>query len=98
VNVYGVTFGNDPKVRADASPINHVRSGLPPFLILTAENELPTLGPMAEEFHQALKAKGNFSELLKIEGRNHSSILFSAIQVDDPVARVMMGFIKKHMR
>src|SRR5262249_14555624 len=36
LNVFGPMFGNDPQVRADASPINHVRPGLSPFLILSA--------------------------------------------------------------
>ncbi|MCI0683817.1 MAG: hypothetical protein L0Y71_17060 [Gemmataceae bacterium] len=27
VNVYGAAFGRDPKVRAQASPVNHVREG-----------------------------------------------------------------------
>ena len=98
VNVYGAAFGRDLKVRADASPINHVRGGLPPFLILTAENDLPTLGPMAEEFHRALKAKGNSAELLRIEGRNHNSILFNAVQVQDPVAQAMIDFVKRNTR
>jgi acetyl esterase/lipase len=95
VNVYGAAFGNDAKVRAEASPIHHVREGLPPFLILTAEHELPTLAAMADDFHRALKAKGNRSERRRIEGRNHSSILFSAIRVDDPVARAVVEFVRK---
>ena len=95
VNVYGAAFGNDAKVRADASPIQHVRAGLPPFLILTAELELPTLAGTADEFHRALKAKGNQSERRRIEGRNHSSILFSAIRVDDPVAQAVTEFVGK---
>lgn len=98
VNVYGVAFGNDARVRKEASPIHHVRAGLPPFLILTAQNDLPTLGPMAEEFHRALTAKGNQADLLRVEGRNHNSIIFSAIEVQDPVARAMVGFVKKHIR
>jgi len=30
-------FGNDHGVRAQASPVNHVRAGVPPFLLLNAE-------------------------------------------------------------
>jgi acetyl esterase/lipase len=36
VNVFGLAFGDDPDARADASPINHVRPGLPPFLLVCA--------------------------------------------------------------
>jgi acetyl esterase/lipase len=45
LNVFGPAFGDDPQVRAAASPINHVRPGLPPFLIISAEKDLPTLPP-----------------------------------------------------
>jgi acetyl esterase/lipase len=98
VNVYGAAFGADAKVRAQASPVIHVRAGLPPFLILTAENDLPTLGPMAEEFHRALADQGNQADFLRIENRNHNSIIFSAIQVQDPVARAIVGFVEKRTR
>lgn len=98
VDVYSAAFGRDPKVRADASPVKHARAGLPPFLILTAENDLPTLAPMAEEFHQALVAKDNDAKLVRVANRNHNSGIFSAIQVDDPVARAMLDFVKKHSK
>ena len=38
--------------------LTHVRRGLPPFLILVAEKDLPTLPEMAAEFHQALLREG----------------------------------------
>jgi acetyl esterase/lipase len=43
LNVFGPAFGNDSLVRESASPLSHVRPGLPPFLIFSAEQELPTL-------------------------------------------------------
>jgi acetyl esterase/lipase len=98
VDVYSAAFGRDAKVRAAASPVTHVRPGLPPFLILTAQNDLPTLGAMAEEFHHALKEKDCRAELLRVENRNHNSIMFSAIRVDDPVARAVVEFVRKHGR
>ncbi len=57
LNVFGAAFGDDPETRADASPITHVRPGLPPFLIFNAERDLPTLTLMAEEFDQALRLR-----------------------------------------
>src|SRR5262249_26723519 len=93
---YGPVFGDDPKVRAQASPLTHVRRGLPPFLILTAEHDLPSLAGMAEEFHQALRREGCDATLLKVEKRNHSSGMFSAISLDDAAARAILEFVKKH--
>jgi acetyl esterase/lipase len=96
VNVFGPAFGNDPQVRADASPVNHVRPGLPPFLILSAEKDLPTLPKMAEEFHQALVEQGCEAEFLRVAGRNHNSIVFRAVEPEDPVARAVRDFIRSH--
>jgi acetyl esterase/lipase len=95
VNVFGPVFGDDPKVRAAASPINHVRPGLPPFLLLNAENDLPTLPGMAEEFRDELQKAGCEVRWLTVRGRNHNSIMFRAIERDDPVAAAMLDFVRK---
>jgi acetyl esterase/lipase len=93
LNVFGPAFGDDPRMRADASPVGHVRPGLPPFLIFSAENDLPTLPAMAEEFHQALRAQGCDARLVKVPDRNHNSILFRAVEPTDPVARALIEFV-----
>src|SRR5262249_1171787 len=59
VNPFGLVFGSDEGVRKQASPIEHVRRGLPPFLLLTAEDEVPSLPNMAEDFEAALRRTGN---------------------------------------
>lgn len=96
VNVYGPAFGDDPEVRENASPLSHVRPGLPPFLIVTAEKDLPTLAGMAEELRQALVRRGCEATLLRAPGRNHNSVMFRAVSADDPVARAMLAFIRRH--
>jgi acetyl esterase/lipase len=96
LNVFGPAFGNDPRIREEASPIHHVRPGLPPFLILYAENDLPTLPAMAERFCQALRDQGCSARVLQVPGRNHNSILFHAIRADDPVAEAMLAFLHGH--
>jgi acetyl esterase/lipase len=95
VNVFGPAFGDDPKVRAAASPVNHVHPGLPPFLLLNAENDLPTLPEMADEFAEALRKAGGDVRQLTVRGRNHNSIMFRAIERDDPAAAAMLEFIKQ---
>jgi acetyl esterase/lipase len=94
VNVFGPAFGNDARARENASPLRHVRPGLPPFLILYAEQELPTLAGMAVQFHRALRDRGCEAHLVRVENRNHNSIMFRAIEVEDPVARALVDFIR----
>jgi acetyl esterase/lipase len=96
LNVFGPAFGDDPAARADASPLNHVRPGLPPFLLCCAGNDLPTLPGMAEDFCQALRRQGVQAHLLRVEGRNHCSLMYRAITADDPVGRAMLDFVREH--
>jgi acetyl esterase/lipase len=96
VDVFGLAFGDDPETRQDASPVNHVRPGLPPFLILSAENDLPMLPGMAQEFHWALLDQGCEARLFTVRDRNHNSIMIRAIEPQDPVAHAMLEFIREH--
>ena len=95
VDPYASAFGDDPAVRRDASPIFHVRRGLPPFLLVHAEDDLPTLPEMALDFHRALVEKGVPSELVCAARRNHSSGFLHAVSADDPVGAAMLAFIAK---
>lgn len=96
INVFGPAFGDDPGVRERASPLRHVRPGLPPFLIVSAENDLPTLPTEAEVFHRALVEQGSDVRLLKVKDRNHSSILYRACEAHDPVGGAILAFIRQH--
>lgn len=96
VNVYGLVFGDDPKVRAAASPVNHVHPGLPPFLLINAENDLPTLTDMADEFCHALEGAGCDVRAMRIARRNHSSVMFHAVSTNDPVAQAVVNFVWQH--
>jgi acetyl esterase/lipase len=95
VNVFGPVFGEDPQARLAASPIHYVRPGLPPFLFLNAEKDLPLLPKMAEEMHEALLKAGCDSRLLRIERRNHNSICFHAVETNDPAAKAILEFIRE---
>lgn len=96
VNVYGLAFGQDPKVRADASPVNHVRPGLPPFLLINGDHDLPTLAAMTDEFQHALIAQGCDVQVLKVKNRNHNSVMFHAVTPDDPVAQAILEFVRRY--
>jgi acetyl esterase/lipase len=98
VSPFSPIFGDGPKMREAASPITYVRPGLPPFRILYAEHELPTLAPIAEEFGKALKENGCEVEVRNIRHRSHQNIIFHATSLDDPVAEAMLDFIRQHAR
>jgi arylformamidase len=92
--IFDVPFGKDPSVRRHASPINHVAAGLPPFLIMYGDHDLPSCDrPGAEAFGKALRSSGCWAEVCEIRERNHFSILWSAISDTDPVTQSMLSFI-----
>jgi acetyl esterase/lipase len=95
VDVFGTAFGEDAKARAEASPRKHVRPGLPPFLLLCAEKELPTLTEMAKAFDERLRQQGCASRLVIVPGSNHNSIVFRAVEPADPAAKAMVEFIRE---
>ncbi len=98
INFFAAAFGDDPDVRAAASPLTHVRPGLPPFLLFSAEKDLPTLPAGAGDFCAALREVGCDACRITVMGRNHNSILFRATEADDPVARAMLEFIHRYAR
>ncbi|MCI0637816.1 MAG: alpha/beta hydrolase [Gemmataceae bacterium] len=96
LNIFGPAFGDDPEVREQASPITHVRAGMPPILLVSAENDLPTLPEMAKNFQEALAENGCEVKLLRVQNRSHNSILFRAISMSDPVGRAVVEFVRKN--
>jgi acetyl esterase/lipase len=96
VNPFRLAFGSDPKARERASPLAHVRKGLPPFLLLYAWKEVPGLAGQAEDFATALRKAGNEVECREMAGTGHRTILFHLGGRDDRVGKTILGFIHKH--
>ncbi len=95
LNPFRLVFGDDREVCRLASPLAHVRPGLPPFLILYAEAELPLLADMARDFAHALRRQGVTVELDEVPGRSHNDIVFH-LDEDDAAARAILAFVARH--
>jgi acetyl esterase/lipase len=98
LSLFGSVFGECTKERREASPLAHVHAGLPPFLLVYAENDLPLLPGMARQFARALKEARCDVQTLEVARRDHESVMFSASALDDPVARAVLKFITDHLR
>jgi len=91
-------FGRNPKVRVAASPITWVRRGLPPFLVLWADKDMPDLGDQARDFVAALrKAKCSVAGM-EIADRNHMSITARFSRDGDPTAKAALAFLDRLTR
>jgi acetyl esterase/lipase len=91
--LFASVFGSAEKVRKDASPYDHVRPGLPPFLIFYADHDMPSLGQMAREFASALKENGCLVMTVEAKKSNHLSILINMNLENDPVSKAICSFI-----
>jgi acetyl esterase/lipase len=93
---YGSVFGHNKADRRDASPLHHVGTELPPFFLLFADKDLPTIEKVSEEFYQALKkAKVDVREQL-VPQRTHISIILLMHKDDDPTTVAVFDFIERH--
>jgi acetyl esterase/lipase len=94
--VFNKSFGEDAANRKDGSPQEHVHEGVPPFLILYAEYELPYCGKTtAEAFCKALCDKKCDACTREIKSRDHMSLIVRASRDGDPVAEACQEFIGK---
>lgn len=92
-------FGTDPEARKQAAPLSHVRKGLPPFLILYADKDLPGCDrEPAEKFCKALKDQGDEAEAIELAGSHHVKVMLDAATPDTAVSRAIFDFIGKHVR
>jgi acetyl esterase/lipase len=98
LNPFNVVFGPRREVQLRASPLSHVRKGLPPFLVVNAEREVPGLADMARDFAAALRKKGNTVEARTIPGSVHRNILFHLSEADDPSAKALLDFVAKYTK
>jgi acetyl esterase/lipase len=88
-------FGKEPDAAKQASPLFHMHTGLPPFLVVYAETDLPTLGLQAMAFDAALKANKCDTMLMKVDSRNHATVMWKCSKADDPVMCAAMSLIRR---
>ena len=91
---FALAFGSDSNVWQQASPITHIRKGLPPFLLITASYDLPLLAPMAQAFHAKLKENGVETNLINAAGRGHATNFWRMAVDDDATFKSIMEFLK----
>lgn len=96
LRMFSAIFGEDPKNRRDASPVEHARPDAPPFLVVYADKDLSICTkPFAEAFCKAIKDKKGAVESLEIAERSHMTIIFNASLDEDPTGAAVYSFIAK---
>lgn len=100
VRPFTLVFGDDPKVIKAASPLTHVRRGLPPFLLINAGWDYPRLPDMAKEFAAALKKNGCSVRTRTVSWRTHETVVFDILRrtADSVTADLIVDFVKEQTR
>ncbi len=86
-------FGDEPDARRAASPLFHIASPAPPFLVTYCQWDYPTLPAQAREFHGALRRAGVASELVFVPREGHISEMIAITREEDVTAKAILKFI-----
>lgn len=89
-------FGSSPEELAAASPINYLRPGLPPFLVIVAESDPPGIRAQGKRFADELRESGGDVLYISVKGRDHYSIVRRFGPTDDPTVGAIADFIKHY--
>ncbi len=73
------------------APINHVRKGIPPTLLITGDRDLELTARYEENLHlkAIMKSMENDVELYELQGFNHGNVVV-------PAGELIFEFIKEH--
>ena len=88
-------FGLTPRGREEASPLAHVASGAPPFLLTYCQWDYAGLPQQARKFASALSEAGVPVRVVRIPGKNHVTEILTIGKAGDPTAKVVMDFIAR---
>jgi len=87
-------FGFDPQTYREASPLSHAHPGAPPFLLAYAEHDYPNAEGQARRMSESLAEQGVSSQVLRVAGRDHVSILAGVRSLFDPLAVGLAMFLR----
>lgn len=95
VNPFTLVFGKDREVHVDASPVHHVKAGIPPFLVLNAEREVAGLHDMADDFVAALKKHAVAVDHHVIDGVTHRTIVKKLHDSTEDAGKLTLKFVRR---
>ena len=89
----GESILSDPQKALDASPMGHVKSNLPPFLIMHGSADKLVSPIQSEQLYRALTEKGNQADYIEVEGAGHGDLYWFQPAIIDTVVR----WFKEHL-
>lgn len=83
----GASILSDPEKAMDASPMGHVKAGIPPFLIMHGSADNLVSPAQSEQLYEALAEKGNPVDYIVVEGAGHGDLYWAQPALIDRVVR-----------
>jgi acetyl esterase/lipase len=93
-NLAGVSGFISASGARDPSPLHHVHSQAPPFLVTFCQWDYLGLPKQARDFSAALKKSFVGAQLLYVAGKSHITEIIDVLRDDDPTARAILDFMK----
>jgi len=99
IHPFASVFGDDPEVWKQASPLTHVRPGLPPFLLMYGSLDYCPIKQTTKEFEAALEDNDCEVDVKKVLGRTHETMLVDLVHgVEPKTADALIRFVERHTR
>jgi acetyl esterase/lipase len=98
VHPFASVFGDDPETIKQASPLTHVRAGLPPFLLIYGGLDYVQIQQATKDFAAAVKEKGGEAEVKKLAWHIHETTVVDFVHGIEPAtADAVMEFVGRQV-
>jgi acetyl esterase/lipase len=97
-SIYGLypsVFSSDRAARREASPRYYVSNRCPPFLLLYAEKDLPTVAKESEKFFDVLRETKADARVQMLKNRTHVSVILLMAKEGDTTTDAVFEFVER---
>lgn len=99
IHPFASVFGDDPEVLKQASPLTHVRPGLPPFLLVYGSLDYCPIKQTTRDFEAALEDNDCEVDVKKVLWRTHETVLVDLVHgVEPATADALIRFVERRTR
>ena len=89
----GANVQSDPEKALAASPVGHVKKGLPPFLLMNGTADRLVSPSQSEQMYHALKEKGNKATHIVLDGAGHGDLYW----FQQPIIDLVVEWFKENL-
>lgn len=90
----GAGIHSNPDKAMAASPMGHIKEGMPPFLIMHGSNDKLVSPVQSEQLYDALLRKGNKADYVVVENAGHGDLYW----FQKPVINKVVSWFKANLR